>query len=360
MNKKQVKKSSGVTRRSFLAHAGLGAVAVGMATPNVLRADGPVIVGKDDHKYSWDSNWAKLPEGKKFGNAHSASVTADGRVLIHNASVDSVCIFDPDGKFIESWGKEYAGGAHGMQLRKEGTEEFLYLATTGQRSIVKTDLKGKIVWKKDGPPAEHEFYSTKVKNKDGKEVAPGYSPTNIALMPDDGDIYVGDGYGSSFVHQYTKDGKFARFFGGGKNKDIGHLNSPHGIFIDRRGGEPLVLVADRSNSRLHYFKPDGSPLNVVTDELRSPCHFDTFGGDVLIPDLAGRVTLFDKENKLICHLGDNPDKAKWRNNKVPMDQWKDGEFICPHGCCYDKAGNIFVTEWLSNPHGRVTKLTKIA
>ncbi len=359
MDKKQSKKSTGASRRKFIKAAGLGAIAVGMA-PAVLRADGPVIVGEGSRKYEWNSDWAKLPEGKLFGNVHSASVVADGRVFIHHTKGDSVCVFDPDGKFMEAWGKEYAGGAHGMQLRKEGTEEFLYLATTGQRSIVKTDLKGKVIWKLDGPPKEHEAYSTPRKDKNGKDTFIGYSPTNIALMPEDGDIYVADGYGSSFVHQYTKDGKFVRFFGGGGSKDIGKLNSPHGIFIDKRSGDPLIVVADRSNSRLHYFKPDGTPLNVITHELRSPCHFDTFGGDLLIPDLAAVVWIFDKDNMPVAKLGDNPDKKKWRNNGTPKAEWKDGEFICPHGCTYDKVGNIYITEWLSNPCGRVTKLKKLA
>lgn len=356
-----MKKQSTVTRRKFIKTAAVGAVAAGFA-PNILRAD-EVVVGDKDHKYKWDSNWAKLPEGKKFGNAHSASVTQDGRVFIHHTNADSVCIFEPNGKFIESWGKEYASGAHGMQLRKEGDSESLYFATTGQRSIVKTDLKGKVIWKLDGPPKEHEFYSTpKGKDKNGKDVFPNYTPTNIALMPAEGDIYVADGYGSHYIHQYTKDGKFVRAFGGHKAniKDLGSINSPHGLFLDQRSGEPIVCVADRENNRIQNFKPDGTPINVVAEELRRPCHFDTFGTDLLIPDLAGRVTIFDKNNKLIVHLGDQPDPKKRAANGVPQKDWKDGEFYTPHGCSYDKDGNIYITEWLSNPCGRVTKLTRIA
>jgi hypothetical protein len=364
-----VKKSthrSGVSRRGFIKAVGAGAV-VAAAAPAFLRAADPVVVGEGTHKYEWNSDWAKLPEGRTFGNAHMVQIAADGRVFIHHQHIraqkdnqPSVCIFDPEGKFLDSWGLEYAGGAHGMQMRKEGNEEFLYLATTGQRSIVKTDLKGKVLWKLDGPPKENEFYSKTTKNKDGKDVLPGYSPTNIALLPGEGDIYVADGYGSAYVHQYTKDGKFVRAFGGGRSNKIGELNNPHGIFIDARSGAPLVCVADRGNHRLHYFGLDGAALHVVDKDLRKPCHMDIFGTDMLIPDLDARVTIFDKDNKAIVQLGDNPDHKKWSGNGVPQKDWKDGEFIAPHGCCYDKDGNIFITEWLSNPCGRVTKLKKLA
>jgi hypothetical protein len=34
-----------------------------------------------------------------------------------------------------------------------------------------------------------------------------------------------------------------------------------------------------------------------------------------------------------------------------------GEFICPHGACYDHEGSIFVVEWVEV--GRVTKLRRV-
>jgi hypothetical protein len=79
--------------------------------------------------------------------------TADGRIFIHNASPsgDCVCEFDPDGKFIRSWGKEYNPGAHGMQLRIEGGEEFLYFATTSNHTCAKTNLKGERVFQLEYP-----------------------------------------------------------------------------------------------------------------------------------------------------------------------------------------------------------------
>jgi len=35
-----------------------------------------------------------------------------------------------------------------------------------------------------------------------------------------------------------------------------------------------------------------------------------------------------------------------------------GQFVNPHGACFDHAGNIFVAEWVEI--GRVTKLRKLA
>jgi hypothetical protein len=118
-----------------------------------------------------------------------------------------------------------------------------------------------------------------------------------------------------------------------------------------------VLVADRGNTRLQYFTMDGEYLSMVTEELRRPCHFDIRDKDLLIPDLFGRVTIFDADNKLITHLGDTPDVDKHPDYpNLPHDQRIPGKFISPHSAIWDRAGNIYVVEWISD--GRVTKLAR--
>lgn len=38
-------------------------------------------------------------------------------------------------------------------------------------------------------------------------------------------------------------------------------------------------------------------------------------------------------------------------------KWIPGKFVHPHDACFDKDGNIFVTEWVQT--GRVTKLRRL-
>jgi hypothetical protein len=84
---------------------------------------------------------------------------------------------------------------------------------------------------------------------------------------------------------------------------------------------------------------------------------DQRGGDLVVADLAGRVTILDKDNRVIAHLGDNPDPKKRATNQVPPDQWVDGVFISPHCPRWDNQGNLYVHEWLTS--GRVIKLKRV-
>jgi hypothetical protein len=166
-----------------------------------------------------------------------------------------------------------------------------------------------------------------------------------------------------YVHRYNIKGEYQSTFGG-KGKADGQLDCPHGIWCDTRDpNNPTLLVADRSNHRLQWFTFDGKHLKTIArndaeDNLRDPCHFDQQGTDILIPDLQGRLTIIDKDNKVVTHLGDNPDAAKRRNHGVPKEALTPGDFCTPHGAIWDRQGNIFVAEWL--PYGRVTKLRKVS
>ena len=59
-----------------------------------------------------------------------------------------------------------------------------------------------------------------------------------------------------------------------------------------------------------------------------------------------------------AHLGepDDPKAARALRTKE-RETFVPGKFICPHGACFDHAGNIYVVEWVEV--GRVTKLRKV-
>ena len=126
--------------------------------------------------------------------------------------------------------------------------------------------------------------------------------------------------------------------------------------VDTRGATPTLIVADRGNRRLQRFDLAGRHLGFVNEELRAPCHFQERGGVLLIPDLESRVTLFDRENRLLAHLGDGGHYKGVREQARAA--FKAGKFVAPHSACFDRAGNIFVVEWVEV--GRITKLRRVS
>jgi hypothetical protein len=293
-----------------------------------------------------------LPRSIAYGNTHGVCVDSLGHVYIHHTvhststSSDTVVVFDRKGKFVRSFGAEFKGGAHGLHIRREGRDEFLYFCDTQRAVVVKTSLQGDLIFSLGYPKESHAYAGGNIK----------YSPTNLAVAPD-GRIFVGDGYGSSFINVYDAEGKFLHTFGG-KGKGPGELDCPHGITIDSRGPEPLLLVADRGNRRLQYFTLDGKHVRFAGQgDVKMPCHFDQRKGLLLIPDLEARVTLFDANNTLVTHLGDDASGTWGKLRREPREKFIPGKFVCPHSACFDHDGNIFVVEWVEV--GRVTKLKKV-
>jgi hypothetical protein len=305
----------------------------------------PIVLGTAQHKYEWVRDWAKLPEGMSFGNTHGCVlVDAQDRVYMNTDTENAVIVFGRDGKFIKSWGKELAGGLHGMAIVKEGDKEFLYLTHIGRHQVFKATLDGEILWTLDYPK-ESKIYAG----------ANEYNPTSIAVAPN-GDFYVADGYGKSWVHQYNAKREYVKSWGG-PGAEIGKLNTPHGIWLDTRADKPVLAVADRANHRLQGFDLAGQSLGLICDDMRLPCHLHQRGKELVVADLGGRISLLDGANKVIEHLGDNPDPALRGQNGIPREKWRDGEFLSPHCACFDSHGDIYVIDW--NSLGRISKLKKV-
>ena len=344
--------SQPLNRRQFLKQTGAVA-AIGAVAPYILASDKTgnrlPVVGTGDYQYEVIHDWGELPPGHVYGNTHGVAVDAQGHIHIKHtvgkgATIeDAVVVFDADGKFVRSWGKQYKGGAHGLHLSREGNEEFFYLCDPKRHLFAKTTLAGKELWRKWAP-----------EQCNGYTAPAEFNPTNIAITPN-GNFYVADGYGKSFIHEYDRDAKYIRSFGG-KGKEAGQTDCPHGLMVDLRGDQPVLVVADRANRRLQSFTLDGRHINFVTDEMHAPCHFHTRGDVMVVPDLESRVTLLDKNNQLIAHLGQGPDYQGLRDKT--RDHFTPGQFVAPHSAYFDHDGNIFVVEWVEV--GRVTKLRKIA
>jgi sugar lactone lactonase YvrE len=345
------------SRRGFLAAMGTGlTVPLLLGSTDKSGSKKPVL-GSGDHTYEVTHDWGELPATIKYGNTHGVCEDSRGYIYIHHTvndaseSSDTMVVFDHKGKFVKSWGKEFKGGAHGLHIHREGKNEFLYLCDTKRAVVVKTTLDGEEVFSL-GYPKESEEYAKP--GADGKPIK--YSPTNLAIAPN-GDIYVADGYGSSYVNQYDSKGKYIRTFGG-KGAEAGQLDCPHGIVLDQRGAQPILIVADRSNKRLQRFTLDGKHIS-FTYGTTAPCHFSIYkNGDVVVPDLFARVTLLDNTDKIILELGDDSETKYMETRKLSRDHFTPGKFVCPHGACFDHAGNIYVVEWVEV--GRVSRLRKVS
>jgi hypothetical protein len=360
-------------RRTFLQSSAVAATTLATAplllgTENKSGSAKPRL-GVDGHLYECHHSWGDLPAKFEWQTTHNVAVDSQGHVYIthqgfeNKKGIDTTFVFDAKGKFVRSFGREWIGGGHGIDIRKEGNDEFIYLTNTWTPyiKVIKLTTKGEVVWMLGRPPIQE--YAKKPDPKDAtKTIEPRYSPTNVAFCPN-GDVWIGDGYGSHFMLKYTKDGDFKGAFGGAGKAD-GQFQTPHGNWVDTRDpNNPMLVVCDRANSRLQWFDLDGKFLKAgkPNETVLFPAHIDTHGDLMVVADLHARVSLFGKDNKLIAHLGDD---AAWRKTvldgmKVRRDAktWQDGKFVHPHDACFDANGNIFVVEWVEG--GRITMLKKV-
>ena len=364
-----MKFSTSISRRRFAQSSALAAGA--LALPNVLTAkkdSSQLVLGEGEHKYEVQHAWPRLPDKFTWQTTHNVAVDREQNLyVIHEGRLEqkdhpSIFVFDKDGKFVRAFGKQFQGGGHGLEVRTEGKEQFLYV--TGYltlKTFAKLTLAGETVWQKRAP-FECGLYP-KGKNTDkkrhwGRDV---FLPTNFAFL-DDGGFFLVDGYGTYRVHRYDKDANWVSMFGAIGGKD-GEFKTSHGIWIDARPGrKKSVVVADRANKRLQWFTLAGKHIKTM-DGFMLPANIDTHGDIMVVPDLRSRITLLDKNDKVITHLGEDP---KWRDRvgkeklrgAAQSSKWIPGRFLHPHDACFDAAGNIFVAEWVQA--GRVTKLRKLS
>jgi len=173
-----------------------------------------------------------------------------------------------------------------------------------------------------------------------------------------GDIWVTDGYGTGLIHRYSADGTYVSSIDGSEGGGL--FSCPHGIWIDTRKAEHELLVADRGNHRIQVYTMEGIYKRTFgADVLTSPDCFAPNGDEIVVPELFGRLAVFDANEALVGYLGDQPEAQKlagWPN--VAPELIVEGKFNSPHGAAADAAGNIYSGEWIVG--GRLVKLALVS
>lgn len=321
----------------FAAFAALAAPAPEAAPPTWTAGPDPLQLPGD------------LPS---IGNQHgdvAVSANGDLYVSVMQGLRAGLQVYAADGTYLRNV-KDAPTDFHGFVIHQGPDGEFIYGPQLGGGKIVKLTLEGEVVLTIPGEAIPKEYWL--VNPQTGQAAL---RLTGCAVVPN-GDIFVTDGYATDYVHRFNAKGEYLATFGG-KAAPYG-FKTLHKIAIDTRFDPPRLVGTDRANNRVVHLSLEGELLGEIATDLLLPAAAVVQGDLLAVGELKGRVTIFDKENRVVARLGENPNPDEVGTNKIEPAQWKPGVVNAPHGVAFDAAGDLFVSEY--SLHGRVLKFTRNA
>ncbi|MCC7371506.1 MAG: peptidylglycine alpha-amidating monooxygenase [Chloroflexi bacterium] len=295
-------------------------MAVGPATPETVYEPVPF--------------WAKIPHGIWLKEATSVAVDSHDRVYVFNRGNMPVLVFDRDGNLVDSWGNEtpfigtelFEDPYGNMMPRWKGArfmrahaitidrEDNLWLVDDLGNKLTKTDRKGKtLMTLGSGTPSDFQ------------SGVPFNRPTDIAVSPKTGDLFVSDGYRNSRVHRYDKNGKHILSWGT-SGTDEGEFSLPHNIAMF---GDDAVIVCDRENHRVQVFSVDGE-FRQTWHAHKAVAAYAGKGEDTNVyvaeqgpppvqhnvPNLGHKIQIYNRKGERITKFGaalpgEAPDQFNW-------------------------------------------------
>lgn len=298
--------------------------------------------GSGRHTYEVIADWARLPEGWSFKDAAGVSVDSKDRVYVFSRSEHPLTVFDREGNLLKAWGEGIFSMPHSLHIDED---DMLYLVDVGDHTVRKMTRDGKLVFTLGVKHQPSETGAVGLDFRTIKRVSgPFNGPTDVAFGPSD-EIFVSDGYGNARVHRFSKDGRL-RESRGERGAGPGQYNLPHGIFVDKEG---RWYVADRENSRVQVFNPDGEYLREWVDVRRPTCISMDQEGTVYVTELGFLVGLFpgmsfpnvrDPLPRLTIRSPEGEILAQWEG----VDGCAPGNFFAPHSVAIDSRGDLYVGE----------------
>jgi peptidylamidoglycolate lyase len=319
------------------------AITLGLQSGQKANEGGEIeILGQAPFRYRVNRHWGLLDRAHyPVKDCHGITEDRTGRiVLLTNDTRNNLLAYEKSGKLLQSWEKRFPG-AHGFDIENHHGEDRYWITDHDVQCVSVCAPDGHELHR-TGPEALATKYPDLTK----------YHPTNSALMAD-GDFYISDGYGSSFVHHMDPDGRLISSFGGTGDAPT-NLNTPHAVWIDNRSGKPSLLVCDRGNEMLKWFSLSGELQQVVPVPGAQPSNVAPFAGlqnpqfknHIAIASLNGMILILDGNNRVVSAVGGEP--PQYADGKLQPLQVFNYAINHPHDVYVDSTGAIYVAQWWSN------------
>ena len=265
------------------------------------------------------------PRFKELRRPVSGLVREDGSVLVVDAGLKGVVVFDMPEKRFRIWdeAKKGVGFQSPVAIVQDGAGG--YLVTDAElRRVIRLDAEGE-PWASFGSDVLRR-------------------PTGIARDPLAGTIYVAD-TGAHDIKVFNAEGILIDTVSG-PGREAGRLNTP--THLNFHGDR--LFVADTLNFRVQAFNRDGSPvmdfgeLGLFVGNLSRPKGV-AIGGNgriYVVESYYDHLLIFDPSGRLLLPIGGTGAKV--------------GEFYLPSGVWTDGQGRVYVADMFN---GRVVVLSEL-
>ena len=287
-----------------------------------------VKLGQGAHTYLSDTGWAKPASGVGWREIAGVAIGRDGLVYVFARGEHPVIVFESDGSYVTSWGQGMFANPHAITA---GPADTFYMTDHFGHVVRHVSADGEVLMTLGEPGVPAPLHSGR----------PFNMPTDVAVDPASGDLFISDGYKNSAIHRFTAEGEHVLSWGE-PGVDPGEFSIPHNIAVDEDG---YVYVADRENHRIQVFDGKGN-FQTQYNNVHRPCTLRIAGDGLMyvgelgfgmtvnreVPNIGPRVSVMSRSGERLAkvgHLGFGPDP---------------GQMIAPHALAVDSTGDIYLGE----------------